>query len=1223
MKKILICLYLVMNLMFCESIVFASVWHEVQYAQDDYSIPIESIHSLNNARLTENGIEVRAGGSLVYGLLPPFNMSAIKVNTLDGNKTLNVNVGDVSCTIESNTAYVFDSIVRKKDMEIVISSESGALITDVVLTRENEGFPPDRGITVAYGIDEELKLQTTTAMKIGSCAFLVNNAVRYVDYTDSQMVIELIDGKMYAPVSAMALALSLYSEEIPEKGYILLRRDNYMEFSCSFDGAYYQINDGVRVSIDNPVIYKNGTAYLPVRYIAELFGETVIYKDRIAVIDSKYSAKSIVENEALFEYIKNTLDGFEKSEQTGKTYYVAQTENANDKNEGSENAPFKTLKKAGEVVTAGDTVIVGDGIYRETLEVLNSGEKSRPITFKAKEGARPVISALDEVTGFELTNSTELASEANGHVLVANLEETLGEGRNMLFYNSEPVSEGRHPNDDTAPYASGRDALNLSCLWPTQGNLLLRLRTEQEISDNAKVFEVLSETDLAQPENYWAGGTFVGLVGSGWSVSTGKIESSQNGKIIIDNDKCGGTWFSNRNEEDDDFGYITNHIHTVDSPGEWYIDDANKQLYIYSPEGADAETLTVEVKARQLVADLEKNSYINLVGFETIGGGIRMNDGDMNVLNNCIFRYISHYTYTADQRDGYLEDINGRYNAADNDAYAPQRGEMGIYIGGEDTVIANCIIDHSAGAAIYSTGAYSLIINNEMTDCGYMGSVVGGIFLSGKAWKQKDEKRGGDVIYYNSVDKVGRSNILYENQHDEDCDPMTLCLPLDIGYNDLSNGMITARDGGLIYTHALSLGSDNLKSKVHHNMIRNTWSCQTWGKPGIYNDNTTIMQEIYDNLIFSENDIQMSETVFQHPKVEGGAYWGVVDTWNNNLFAGETGLLKSEINANDYPGGKPFRVGSSLTNGRYMENYNNRNSTFGWYDCRAVGELSDARIENGMVAFSKNGAYVKYENVDFGEKSNLLKICYSGDIYNTNDTIRVIIGESIDNGKEVTVNLATDSIYPEGNAYAQVPMGMVSGVQNVYIKAEDYHSITIRKIKPGYDAKAQAVRLYGGEHNNYLKLPSTDFASKTLITPFGDEHLAETQTRYGVTLVYENVEFPEDCTAVEWMAATAGEDSGSNVKVYVDENPYDTRPNNCKILTCWTTNRDKCSTHKHDIRTSASPYAEFTVTGDDWSNYKPGKKTTNKIIPAGRHTIYIRFESWHCSDLYYVGFSND
>lgn len=650
------------------------------------------------------------------------------------------------------------------------------------------------------------------------------------------------------------------------------------------------------------------------------------------------------------------------------------------------------------------------------------------------------------------------------------------------------------------------------------------------------------------------------------------------------------------------------------------MDETEKKLYIYPPEGAAADSFTAEVKARQLVIDLEKNSYVNIEGIETVGGGIRMNDGSMNVLNGCTFRYISHYTYTADQRDGYLEDLNGRFNAEDNNAYAPQRGEMGIYIGGEDNVIANCTIDHSAGAAVYSTGAYSLIENNNMTDCGYMSSVVGGIFLSGKAWKQKDEKRGGDVIYYNTVSRVGRSCICYENQHDEDARPLTLCLPLDIGYNDLNNGMIAARDGGIVYTHALSLGSDSLKSKVHHNAVRNVWNAQSWGKSGVYNDNITTMQEVYDNLIFSENSIRMSEDVFQQPKNAGNPYWGVVDVWNNGIFSEQSGITLAGIDPTDYPGGKPFRIGSSLTSGQYTKNFELRNTGTGWYDCGDIGELSDAAVQDGMVVFSGDDAYVCYKNVDFGVKSNFLKIYFSGDCYNTGDTANVIIG-SLDGTHKATAVFNANSPYPEGNAYTDIGIGDVSGVQDVYIKVTDYKSLAIRQIKPDYRSDQAAVKLYGGEYNDSQVLETNAVTLNPRQSGFDTSHFEETQTRYGVTLIYKGVEFPQDCDAAVWMASTSGNDSGSQVKIYIDENPYDTWSTKCNENDCKVTDWKECKNHKFTLDTEAAPYGELTITGSAWGTYKTEWSQMDKTITRGTHDVYIRFESWHCSDLYYIGFA--
>lgn len=74
-----------------------------------------------------------------------------------------------------------------------------------------------------------------------------------------------------------------------------------------------------------------------------------------------------------------------------RTYYVAT--NGNDSNNGSVDYPFKTIQHAADTVTAGDTVIVKDGIYTNytnhlgdlnCVYVTANGTSDEPITFKAE-----------------------------------------------------------------------------------------------------------------------------------------------------------------------------------------------------------------------------------------------------------------------------------------------------------------------------------------------------------------------------------------------------------------------------------------------------------------------------------------------------------------------------------------------------------------------------------------------------------------------------------------------------------------------------------------------------------------------------------------------------------------------------------------------------------------------------------------------------------------------
>ena len=83
------------------------------------------------------------------------------------------------------------------------------------------------------------------------------------------------------------------------------------------------------------------------------------------------------------------------------TYYVDQNNpNADDQNPGTAQNPWKTIGKAAEVLESGDTVFVRSGVYRETIEVANSGTLGAYITFAAYPGDSDVI-----ISGTEIVDS--------------------------------------------------------------------------------------------------------------------------------------------------------------------------------------------------------------------------------------------------------------------------------------------------------------------------------------------------------------------------------------------------------------------------------------------------------------------------------------------------------------------------------------------------------------------------------------------------------------------------------------------------------------------------------------------------------------------------------------------------------------------------------------------------------------------------------------------------
>jgi hypothetical protein len=158
---------------------------------------------------------------------------------------------------------------------------------------------------------------------------------------------------------------------------------------------------------------------------------------------------------------------------TGTTYYVAKT--GSDSNPGTQASPFLTIQHGASVAGAGDTVLVGAGVYNELVAPPNSGNATQGfLTLSAEPGASIAIdgtglnvpngqwglvtlqnSSYVVVQGFELRNYTT-ASTKDVPVGVY----VFGAGTNVQIVNNH--IHNITTTAKTNPHACGSDALGMA-----------------------------------------------------------------------------------------------------------------------------------------------------------------------------------------------------------------------------------------------------------------------------------------------------------------------------------------------------------------------------------------------------------------------------------------------------------------------------------------------------------------------------------------------------------------------------------------------------------------------------------------------------------------------------------------------------------------------------------------------------------------------------------------
>jgi hypothetical protein len=519
-------------------------------------------------------------------------------------------------------------------------------------------------------------------------------------------------------------------------------------------------------------------------------------------------------------------------------YYVG-GDGASDRNPGKASKPFATIQKAATVATAGDTVKIRTGTYRETVVPANSGAPGQPVTFQPDGDAEVTVSGADLVDGEWALYSGQIYQTAIPLPLTGYGEQITGNATllaNQVFVDGKMMIEARWPN-----LADSDDLLNRADFRP--------IATDVWTAGPGGT-AMLRDAGIPEIPGGWARGTIWYI---GWFIpSTSTITASSAGQIEFP---------SKASEKFRDSYYLTGKLGALDAEKEWFYDGS--KLYLWAPGGG--APANVEVKRRNDAFDLSGKSNIAIRNLRVFAATITTDATSADItLDGLRAKYISHFVT-----------LTGK------DVIYSHSDDSGIRLMGSHSVIRNSVIEYSAGHGVVLGGEDGVADNNLIHDISYGGTYGCGIFPAPGSARQ--------TITRNTIYRTGRSGIdgVYSNK--------------EIAYNDIYEFGLLNTDLGAIYSaRNTDLTGTRIHHNWIHEAGNDKSHAFPVGA-GIYFDQNAKPAQIDHNVFWSNhmNDVRLEQAkppfhrVFNNTLASTDAkYWfafhsypgGSPENLNNNIY---------------------------------------------------------------------------------------------------------------------------------------------------------------------------------------------------------------------------------------------------------------------------------------------------------------------------------------------------
>ena len=481
----------------------------------------------------------------------------------------------------------------------------------------------------------------------------------------------------------VALAMTLTSASVVFADGELVTSVKYKDGFVTVTGTTESANEAVDIFLLNPGETKVdlGGADTTAEYNETVNFSDVIYSDAAKDFEITFEISNQNDEDAYLLYVKaENGEEYEKTISLNNIYVAA---NGSDTTgNGSKAKPYATIQRAQTAARAASkdvatNVIIGEGTYAITSALTftadDSGTAEAPVTYKAAEGAKVVVSGATQIPMDKISPLTDADSAIINRLPASVAKKVVkvdlsGVADAITDYASnwsaglriKPM--GVYLNDDYQDISR----------WPNTGyttikaNDIVGANNREPLEDAGKYAKVIIKDLDYSKISSWQNldKVFIdGYLRYEWYVDSAKIASVTNGSLYDEsNQYLGGKGTidgaviqlsSNKTAygvADGGRVILKNILEEIDSPGEWYVkvdaETKTETMYYYPPHTLTSEdTLEITTLTQNFVTiDGASNFAIEGITFEknsnagSSGNGVEITSGDNITIKDCTMK---------------------------------------------------------------------------------------------------------------------------------------------------------------------------------------------------------------------------------------------------------------------------------------------------------------------------------------------------------------------------------------------------------------------------------------------------------------------------------------------------------------------------------------------------------------------------------------------------------